>query len=84
MSLLEAEQDKVPSLRSNPNPNPIPNPNPNPIPIPIPNPSPNRNPNPKPEQALDDAREQVKEQAASLELCEKRRQNAGPEERRRL
>ena len=27
MSLLEAEQDKVPSLRSNPNP--IPNPNPN-------------------------------------------------------
>ena len=36
------------------------------------------------EKALDDAREQVKEQAASLELCEKRRQNAGPEERRRL
>ena len=34
MSLLEAEQDKVPSLRSNPNPNPnsIPNPNPNPNP----------------------------------------------------
>ena len=36
------------------------------------------------EKALDDAREQVKEQAASLEECEKRRQNAGPEERRRL
>ena len=36
------------------------------------------------EKALDDAREQVKEQAASLEQCEKRRQNAGPEERRRL
>ena len=34
MSLLEAEQDKVPSLRSNPNPNPIPIPNPNPNPNP--------------------------------------------------
>ena len=79
----KALDDASPS-NPNPNPNPDPDPNPNPIPIPIPNPSPNRNPNPKPDQALDDAREQVKEQAASLELCEKRRQNAGPEERRRL
>ena len=79
----KALDDANPS-NPNPNPDPDPNPNPNPIPIPIPNPSPNRNPNPNPEQALDDAREQVKEQAASLELCEKRRQNAGPEERRRL